>query len=657
MKNRKITKLTAAVFLLLSAIVGAAESATAQTTPTVRIVLPERFRVITNQYFDLRVEAEGISRSTARVLINVEDEGEKESLNFAGAAEITNNNDNNSSSLDKAWTYRRASFSTPGIKTIYALVIDGRRVYGVATQVSVQNFNLVGQKSIVLFIGDAMGTAYRDAGRIVAQSTANRFREGWFDDLQQMDKMPVTGMAMTYSLENIVPDSAPTATAWATGNKTVNAAVNVFPDNNDFKFSSANLQATKQFALDNPRVETLWQFLKRRHGYKTGIVTTSDVADATPAGEGAHTLLRSLLKDIARQYVDGSINSGNQFDVIMGGGLEHFNARTAANSGDTRNLLTELQAAGYTYVQNRTELNALPATPPAKILGLFRTGNMNVAYDKLLLNRPADEPAPNFGGFTNQPYLDEMTTKAIDSLKQGNAPFILMVEGASIDKQSHPNYAAGQIWDTIEFDKSVGVGRAFLNTNAQTFANTLVITTADHDQSMHIIGAVDTSVPNAIQNVISTLVYPNGSRGQGSVGIENRVGETEGFPDYEDANGDRYPENTNRIRIKVGYRTGDHTGSSVPVTAEGAGALLFYGYFDQTDIFFKMAKTLSMNTQPLDEALNYKRSVDVPYFTPAEQFRLKNTDGTTWMKNAPLYQPRLVTEEDHADHADEHKAH
>ncbi|MBA3785521.1 MAG: alkaline phosphatase [Acidobacteria bacterium] len=655
MKNQTITKLTTTVFLILTAIVGAAQTARAQTAPTLRIVLPERFRVITNQYFDLRVEAEGISHSTARVLINVEGEGGIESLNFAGANEITTDNDNNPLGADKAWTYRRVSFSTPGIKTVSALVIDGRRVYGVATQISVQNFNLVGQKSIVLFIGDAMGTAYRDASRIVSQSTANRFREGWFDELQQMDKMPVTGMSMTYSLENIVPDSANTGSAWTTGNKTINGALNVFPDNNDFKYNSANQQATKQFALDNPRVETLWQFLKRRHGYKTGIVTTSDVADATPAAEGAHTITRSLLKDIARQYVDGSINNGNQFDVIMGGGLEHFNARTVANSGDTRNLVTELQAAGYTYVQNRNELNAI-TTPPAKILGLFRTGNMNVAYDKLLLNRPPDEPMPNFGGFTNQPYLDEMTAKAIDALKQGNAPFILMVEGASIDKQSHPNYAAGQIWDNIELDKSVAVGRAFLNTNAQTLANTLVLCTADHDQSLSIIGAVDTQVPNAIQNVISTLLYPNANRGQGNVGIENRVGETQGFPDYQDANGDRYPENTNRIRIKVGYRTGDHTGSSVPVTAEGTGALLFYGYFDQTDIFFKMAKTLSMNTQPLDEALNYKRSVDVPYFTPAEQFRLKNSDGTIWMKNAPLHTPRLITEQDHADHDDEHKA-
>ncbi|CAL1548817.1 unnamed protein product, partial [Lymnaea stagnalis] len=296
-----------------------------------------------------------------------------------------------------------------------------------------------------------MGTAYRDSSRIVSQSTAGRFREGWFDDLQQMDKMPVTGMAMTYSLENIVPDSANTASAWATGNKTINGAVNVFPDNNDFRYSAGNQQATKQFVLDNPRVETLWQYLKRRHNYKTGIVTTSDVTDATPAGQGGHTLLRGLGYDIAKQYVDGSINQGNQFDVIMGGGLERFNARTATNSGDTRNLVTELQGAGYTYVQNRTELNALTANnAPNKILGLFRTGNMNVAYDKLGLVRPTDEPAPSFGGFTDQPFLDEMTDKAIATLNKNNAPFILMVEGSSIDKQSHPNYAAGQIWDHIE---------------------------------------------------------------------------------------------------------------------------------------------------------------------------------------------------------------
>ncbi|MEP6924648.1 MAG: alkaline phosphatase [Pyrinomonadaceae bacterium] len=651
----------AAMAILFLSLFTSVRNVKAQTPPTVRIVVPERFRVLTNQYFDLRIEAENLSSVRARVQVSVLNEtGQKEQISYGGNYEVTSDNDANPNNVDRAYTYRKMSFTTPGVKTVQAIIIDGRRIYGFSTQIYVQDFNLNGQKSIVLFIGDAMGTAYRDASRIVAQSTDNRFREGWFDDLQQMDKMPVTGMSMTYSLDQIVPDSANTASAWASGNKTANNYLNVFPDNNDFRFSSSNVQATKQYGLDNPRVETLWQFLKRRYGYKTGIVSTADITDATPAGEGAHSAFRSLGYDIAKQYFEGTITQGNQFDVIMGGGLERFNARTDANSGDTRNLVNEFQAAGYTYVANRTQLNALSSnTPPAKVLGLFRTGNMNVAYDKLLLPRPADEPAPNFGGFTDQPFLDEMTNKALATLKQGNAPFILMVEGASIDKQSHPNYAVGQVWDTIEFDKSVGLGRDLLNSSAQARANTLVLATADHDQSMSIIGTSDTTL-SQVQNVISTLPYPNGNRsaGEGQIGIENATGEVAGFPNYQDSNGDRYPENTNRYKLKVGYRTGNHTGSSVPVTAEGAGALLFYGYYDQTDLFFKMAKTLSLNTTALDQALNLKAANDVPIFNPDQQQRAAaskpNKDGIIMLQRAPLIPLRVIPpDEDRFGHDEE----
>jgi alkaline phosphatase len=55
----------------------------------------------------------------------------------------------------------------------------------------------------------------------------------------------------------------------------------------------------------------------------------------------------------------------------------------------------------------------------------------------------------------------------------------------------------------------------------------------------------------------------------------------------------------------VGWRTGDHTGSSVPVTAEGPGALLFTGYMNQTDIMFKIAAALSSDTSLLDQAVRW----------------------------------------------------
>jgi alkaline phosphatase len=623
MKGTPLTAAKTAVVVLLL-VLSAGISASA--SPAVKIVLPERFRLLSQQLFDLRVEVAGLMNSAAQLQIVVNDGNKHDALQGLNAPEVTTNNDNDPATLDKAWTFRAVSFGRGGVRTLKVTVTDSGNTYEAATQIGVQEFKLDGQKSIILFIGDAMGTAYRDASRIVAQSTGNRFREGFFDELQQMDQMPVTGMVMTYALDNITPDSANTGTAWAAGNKTINGTLNVFPDNNDFKFNGANTttqQATKQFALDNPRVETLWEYLKRLYGYKTGIVTTSEVTDATPAAEGGHTLARALQNDIARQYIDGVFTAGPAFDVIMGGAKERFDSRTVANSGDTRNLVTELQSSGFTYVENRAQLNALPAgaATPNRVLGLFRTGNMNVAYDKLGLQRPTDEPAPSFGGFTDQPFLDEMTSKAIATLSKGGSPFILMVEGASIDKQSHPNHANGQIWDTIEFDKAVGVGRTFANANDSRKDSTLVLVTADHDQSMVIIGLVDTTVGGSITNVRSNSSYPNGGPPAPAPAAGNNPGEVGGFPDYEDANGDRYPENLNRFKIGVGYRTGNHTGSSVPITAEGAGALLFLGYYDQTDVFFKMARVLSTNTKPLDKALESKAKEDVPAINPAAPLR------------------------------------
>ncbi len=584
--------------------------------PQVTIRLPERFRLLTDQQFDLRVEATGLANTKATIVVRTDDR-----QFVLPAPEVTTNNDNNPGDPDKAWTFRRLSFRK-GIRTVNVTVKDASGEGHATQRIGVQDFDLRGNgkkfKNIVLFLGDAMGTSYRDAGRIVAKSTNNRFREGFFDQLQNMDTMPVSGMVMTYAEDRVVPDSANTATAWASGNKTIDGALNVQPDNDDFKFDSTNIQATKPFALDNPRIETLWEYLKRLYGYKTGIVTTADVTDATPAGEGGHTITRSLLYDIARQYVEGVFTSGPTFDVIMGGGKEHFDARTAANSGDTRNLVAELQAKGYTYVTNRTELNSLGAGA-SKVLGLFRTGNMNVAYDKLGLVRDPDEPLPDFAGFTNQPFLDRMTRKAIGALNRGGAPFILMVEAASIDKQSHPNHADGVIWDTIEFDQSVGVGRTFAaNHSNDGNLSTLILVTADHDQSMHIVGIGDAAVSGAVLNTRSNSVYPatlapftpamgpffpfgTPPRVVAPANFGNNVGEVSGFPDYADANGDGYPENTNEFRIAVGFRTGNHTGSSVPITAEGPGALQFTGYYDQTDIFFKMARSLSEKTDELDE--------------------------------------------------------
>lgn len=404
--------------------------------------------------------------------------------------------------------------------------------------------------------------------------------------------------------------------------------------------------ATLAAALDNPRVETLWEYLKRKYNYRTGIVTTAYVTDATPAGEGSHVAQRGYRYEVARQYLESPMFGGTpMFDVIMGGGREEFDPDIRA---DKRDLVAEFQQKRFRFVSTASELKNLDASTN-QVLGLFRRrstagassgvrsvidGNMDVAYDKLGFTRPASEPQADLGGYTDQPMLDLMTQKAISVLggPDGSKPFILMVEGASIDKQSRPNHAAGVIWDTLEFDKAVGVGRAFARSRAQD--DTLIVVTADHDQSMSIIGVNETSdadlsdtntkfditingptgaqkttvYKDANANVRASYGYfndggdPNTSGVVGPTSFQNRPPHTvNGFPNYIDPTGTGYPSNTSSgdrgtRRLSVGFRTGEHTGSSVPVTAEGPGAFLFTGYMDQTDIPLKIAVSLSGDT-------------------------------------------------------------
>ena len=194
-----------------------------------------------------------------------------------------------------------------------------------------------------------MGTAYRDAARLVSRSIVdangkNSFRDGFFDDLLEMDKMPVSGMSMTYGTDSIVPDSANTGSAWATGNKSYLNAVNSLGDGTDCKwrFNGQQNAATLQYIIDNPRVENLWQYLKRRFSYRTGIVTTAAVTDATPAVEGAYTGYRQARLEIARQYRENPmLNGAPAFDVILGGGTDPF---TAAGRTDKRDLIARVPA-------------------------------------------------------------------------------------------------------------------------------------------------------------------------------------------------------------------------------------------------------------------------------------------------------------------------
>ncbi len=646
----------------------------AQTsTPSVKLVLPERTRLLQGQLIDLVVE---VRNATAVTNLKVTAGGLDLTSKFSAAVKADLDCDASSD-----WVLRAnlQSFDLPGdVKLDVSVNAGGATVTDTRT-VQVREFTLTAanRRNIILFIGDGMGTAYRDSARLISRSIVdangkNSFRDGYFDDLLEMDKMPISGMSMTYGTDSIIPDSANTGTAWATGNKSFLNAVNVLADGTDCKwrFTGLTNAANLSFITDNPRVENLWQYLKRRYNYRTGIVSTAAITDATPAVEGAYVGFRQARLEIARQYLENPMLGGlPAFDVILGGGADPF---TSAGRVDKRDLIGEFQSKGYRYVTTATALKAISFSQPT--LGLFKGSaspapasngiataadvNMDVAYDKLLMQRPASEPLASFGTYNDQPMLDLMTSKAIEVLSSsfGQAPFILMVEAASIDKQSHSNNAAGTHWDTIEFDKSIGVARAWAAKRATK--DTLIVVTADHDQSMSIVGVNNTSdaeyydrakstkVPfktaagdqefsvfgDSFANVRAGLPFVNsnttasnngGAAGMPSVNVPASVTEDPAASTYSTYFGSTaykldpkngYPVNSGVgiRRLAVGFRTGDHTGSSVPITAEGPGAFLFTGYMDQTDIFFKMAAALSTDTSDADRLVELMGNTKFP---------------------------------------------
>ena len=512
-------------------------------------------------------------------------------------------------------------------------------------------------KNIIIMLGDGMGASHRTSARIVANGVA----QGKAKAPLAMDSFPVTGMVMTASLNSIITDSAPGMSNYVTGNKAENNQEGVWPDDTLSPF-------------DNPRVEYLSEYLHRTLGTSLGIVTTADVFDATPAANAVHTADRGAGTGIVDQYLDDRKLTG--LKVLMGGGRKWFlpnasnsvnpqpangSQRRAANDyvlpadivsawgaapgtlDPSRDLIGDFIGAGFKYVSNATELSGVTAGDD-KVLGLFAYSNMNVSLDKIGKRRGTSTVVDDYG-FPDQPMLDEMTTKALDVLGNERNGFVLMVEGASIDKQAHNMDSERWILDTIEFDRAVGVAKNFAEKNGDT----LVIVTADHEcAGAAIIGA--SLVSNADLQTRATSGGGAGTLRKGVVGVY----ETAGFPKYAiaadgypvatdvdrkmligyGANADRYEDwltNAQPIRdsqqpfngvtplnaypsdplkrdiagnfLVTGQVEGTsavHTGSDIPLSAFGPGAWMFTGVMDNADVFFKLGQAALGGTRDRD---------------------------------------------------------
>lgn len=486
LRVRRVASLLAATILL------AVAPAAAQTS--LRIVPADGSVLGVGQRFDLRVEAtssapDGAPPRGLRVTVDGRDltelnildpgvEGER----GAGGTGATDPDIPPAERAGRApshttnYLVRNRSFERPGEHTIRARTDDGAQA-SVTLWVEAWDearAGVPGVRNVILLLGDGMGIAARSAARVVSRGVT----EGRADGLLAMDRMEATGLMMTFSLNSIITDSAPGMSALVTGHKAASAQMGVYPDN------------TLSDAFDNPRVEYIGEMLRRTRGdgFNLGLVTTSHVADATPAGNAVHTADRYALSEIVERYLDERRTNG--LSVLMGGGSRHFLPSSVEGGGraDERNLLEEYRAAGYHHLTSATELEALldRTEAPERLLGLFHPGHMNVAFDKVGAGRYSDElESGEYEGLRDQPMLDQMTKLALKSLSEHSPEgFYLMVEGASIDKQEHAVDAERTIWDTIEFDNAVAAALEFAarsNRDDDPNNQTLVIVASDHE--------------------------------------------------------------------------------------------------------------------------------------------------------------------------------
>jgi alkaline phosphatase len=311
-------------------------------------------------------------------------------------------------------------------------------------------------KNVIFINGDGMGAATREAARLNLVG---------LDGQLAMDKLTASGQLTTspHDPKAVITDSAAAATAWATGEKTYNGAISVDVDGNP--------------------LATLGQQAKAA-GKATGLVTTAQVTDASPAAFFANTADRGKQDEIARQYLEVS-----KPDVILGGGEDWWLPKGTPGAyqdkpaedpaegsvGTKGNLISEAKKAGYSYVSSAEQLGK---AKDGKILGLFSNEEM--------FQQRAEGKGDVYSPVVDLP---TMTSKALSSLGDNKKGFFLMVEEEGVDEFAHSNNGTRVLQSMRQLEKTVAVARAYVATHPDT----LLVVTGDHETGGLAVEEADTA--------------------------------------------------------------------------------------------------------------------------------------------------------------------
>ncbi|XP_036276515.1 intestinal-type alkaline phosphatase-like [Pipistrellus kuhlii] len=430
-------------------------------------------------------------------------------------------------------------------------------------------------KNLILFLGDGMGVPTVSAARILKAQMNGKLGP---ETPLAMDKFPYMALAKTYNVDRQVPDSAGTATAYLCGVKTNYRTIGVSAA---ARYNQCNTTRGNEVISVMSRA--------KKAGKSVGVVTTTRVQHASPAGTYAHTVNREWYSDAdmpAQALKDGCQDIATQLisnvdiDVILGGGRKYMFPKgtpdpeypgDASHQGtrlDMRNLVQEWLAKheGAQYVWNRTALlQASQNHSVTHLMGLFEPKDM-----KYEAQRDSKQ----------DPSLKEMTEAALRLLSRNPRGFYLFVEGGRIDQGHHAGRAYFALTEAVGFDDAIN--RASQLTSEK---DTLTLVTADHSHVFTFGGYTlrGTSIfglaPEAASDgkTYTSILYGNGPGFVISGGSRPNVSDSQ-------SNDPNYKQ-----QAAVPLSSETHGGEDVAVFARGPQAHLMHGVQEQSLVAHLMA--------------------------------------------------------------------
>lgn len=314
-----------------------------------------------------------------------------------------------------------------------------------------------GKRNLIFMVSDGMGPSVLSLTRTYNQFVNNLPH----DHMLTLDEHLV-GQSRTRSSDSYITDSAAGATAFSCGAKSYNGAIGVLHNETTDSYTSCGtvLEAAK------------------RVGYKTGLVVTERMTDATPASFASHVRQRHMEDSIAEQLI-GKSPLGRSVDLALGGGRCFFVPNTTHDSRrqDDTNVLALAQQDGWQIMLDKPNTDTdEQSSIRLPLLGLFARKSIPFEIDR----RHVSDQFPS---------LLELTRLALNTLKDATKDseqgFFLMIEGSKIDVAAHYNDPAAQVHETLAYDRAM---KEVLDFIEQEDTTTLMVATSDHETGGLAVG-------------------------------------------------------------------------------------------------------------------------------------------------------------------------